>query len=385
MAEVSYLHLHDKDEGDDDVIIPALDSAPYWSHDFDIYASDVDFPTSDALTVHHQAPTDRSRNQISDSDTSDLDSTSSIDREIQLNFVRSNHLDLDLDLGLGFSMDAHNDDDDSGFIVPADCGDEFFVSRRDGESDSCESSTVSGGPDCFMSGLRGIDFESYLEEAGDEVLGTDLNPEEQLHFDSFQLEDDNRDGGNDEFEWEEVDDEREVLSMLFDAEPDEVAPVSTLETLIPSGEEAGGDRVAELRNLEWEVLLNLHNLEANPNIEHGHDEYNYTEYEMMFGQFGENENASFGRPPASKIVVENLQSVILVQEEFDNSALCAVCKDEINVGEMAKQLPCAHRYHGDCIVPWLGIRNTCPVCRYELPTDDPNYERRRRQRGGSAR
>lgn len=104
---------------------------------------------------------------------------------------------------------------------------------------------------------------------------------------------------------------------------------------------------------------------------------------MFFGQFAENENALIGQPPASKVVVENLQSVVLVQEDVDNNnALCAVCKDEINVGEMAKKLPCTHFYHGDCIVPWLGIRNTCPVCRYELPTDDPAYERRRTQRAG---
>lgn len=92
--------------------------------------------------------------------------------------------------------------------------------------------------------------------------------------------------------------------------------------------------------------------------------------EMLFWQPAENEIR--GTPPASKTSVENLESVILTEEDVENdNALCAVCVDGMPVGDIAKQLPCSHRYHGDCIVRWLGIRNTCPVCRFELPTDDP--------------
>ena len=37
-------------------------------------------------------------------------------------------------------------------------------------------------------------------------------------------------------------------------------------------------------------------------------------------------------------------------------------------------------FHSDCVTKWLEIHNTCPLCRFELPTDDPNYERERKER-----
>ncbi|PQM39413.1 E3 ubiquitin-protein ligase Praja-1 [Prunus yedoensis var. nudiflora] len=55
-------------------------------------------------------------------------------------------------------------------------------------------------------------------------------------------------------------------------------------------------------------------------------------------------------------------------------------KDRIASEDPVRSLPCCHYYHQDCIVPWLGIRNTCPVCKYELPTDDPDYERSKCER-----
>ncbi|KAF9595168.1 hypothetical protein IFM89_037597 [Coptis chinensis] len=63
------------------------------------------------------------------------------------------------------------------------------------------------------------------------------------------------------------------------------------------------------------------------------------------------------------------------------SMKCSICKEGVPVGEKAKKMLCGHGYHGDCIDTWLGSRNTwlgsrntCPLCRFELPTDDPEYE-----------
>ncbi|KAJ9554893.1 hypothetical protein OSB04_009507 [Centaurea solstitialis] len=49
---------------------------------------------------------------------------------------------------------------------------------------------------------------------------------------------------------------------------------------------------------------------------------------------------------------------------------CVVCKEEMRQGRDVCELPCEHRFHWMCILPWLVKRNTCPCCRHRLPTDD---------------
>ncbi|CAD5331801.1 unnamed protein product [Arabidopsis thaliana] len=109
------------------------------------------------------------------------------------------------------------------------------------------------------------------------------------------------------------------------------------------------------------------------------DGYAPMDYNAIIGQMFDNETGIKGTPPASKSVVDGLPDVELTIEELSSvSIVCAICKDEVVFKEKVKRLPCKHYYHGECIIPWLGIRNTCPVCRHELPTDDLEYERKRR-------
>jgi len=72
-------------------------------------------------------------------------------------------------------------------------------------------------------------------------------------------------------------------------------------------------------------------------------------------------------PSTSKDFIENCPVITMTVDS--NELLCTVCQEVYKSGDQAMKLPCNHLYHKDCILPWLESHNTCPTCRYELPTD----------------
>lgn len=49
----------------------------------------------------------------------------------------------------------------------------------------------------------------------------------------------------------------------------------------------------------------------------------------------------------------------------DAKQQCSVCWDDFKLDEDVRQLRCEHIFHEACIIPWLELHNTCPVCRKE--------------------
>ncbi|XP_010256161.1 PREDICTED: E3 ubiquitin-protein ligase RING1-like [Nelumbo nucifera] len=43
--------------------------------------------------------------------------------------------------------------------------------------------------------------------------------------------------------------------------------------------------------------------------------------------------------------------------------VCAVCLDGFQNQQQVMNLPCSHRYHSDCLIPWLTTHSHCPYCR----------------------
>jgi len=47
--------------------------------------------------------------------------------------------------------------------------------------------------------------------------------------------------------------------------------------------------------------------------------------------------------------------------------------EDFQITETVRRLPCVHIYHENCIVPWLELHGTCPVCRKTL-NDNPDEQ-----------
>ncbi|XP_058475280.1 E3 ubiquitin-protein ligase RNF115 isoform X1 [Solea solea] len=73
-----------------------------------------------------------------------------------------------------------------------------------------------------------------------------------------------------------------------------------------------------------------------------------------------------GPPPAEKDMISSLPSVCISKEQKDCRLECPVCREEYSFGESVRKLPCLHYFHSHCIVPWLELHDTCPVCRKSL-------------------
>ena len=87
-----------------------------------------------------------------------------------------------------------------------------------------------------------------------------------------------------------------------------------------------------------------------------------------------------GQPPASKESVKAMPTVEIGGEEGEEEE-CVICLEKFEVGGFAKEVPCKHRFHGDCIEKWLGIHGTCPVCRHRMPVDEEGEDKKSRRSG----
>ncbi|KAJ1688488.1 hypothetical protein LUZ63_019878 [Rhynchospora breviuscula] len=87
--------------------------------------------------------------------------------------------------------------------------------------------------------------------------------------------------------------------------------------------------------------------------------------DLLLQHLAENDPNRYGTPPAKKEAIEALPCT-----RIEEVSSCAVCLDDFEIGTEAKELPCKHNFHASCILPWLDLHSTCPVCRYQMPAEE---------------
>mmetsp|Transcript_22189 Transcript_22189/g.33800 ORF Transcript_22189/g.33800 Transcript_22189/m.33800 type:complete len:367 (-) Transcript_22189:173-1273(-) len=108
---------------------------------------------------------------------------------------------------------------------------------------------------------------------------------------------------------------------------------------------------------------------------------------INFGMM-QNENGEFGScPPAAVDAIENLTCIEVTSDDLvdEFNRECCICFFQHEVGDTVARLPCGHIFHKPCITEWLEKKCTCPICRYEIQTDNQYYEVDRIERMRSRR
>ncbi|XWS40888.1 hypothetical protein CRYUN_Cryun17cG0034700 [Craigia yunnanensis] len=82
------------------------------------------------------------------------------------------------------------------------------------------------------------------------------------------------------------------------------------------------------------------------------------------GSFGEDNKP--GPAPASNASIEAMPRIKVKGSGND----CSICLEEFKVDEEAREMPCKHVFHSDCVEKWLRIQGSYPVFRFLMPAEE---------------
>lgn len=267
-----------------------------------------------------------------------------------------------------------------GYRVPHSETDSFSHSAYGGDSDISMDTHSFVGTGIFNLRNEGDEFDSDIDidpmHAGLSQWISDEAEEEDEDEDEEEDEDEDGEEAEEEEEdreWELADAEDAEatarLQIFFTSSPSESRDHFNWEQRFNSTESEG--MFSQIIRDTWQALDDV-------DLPHGANFGDYLDarrFEDLLEHLAENDNSRRGAPPASVSFVNNLPRVVISKEhEKHGELICAICKDVLAPGTEVNQLPCSHLYHINCILPWLSARNSCPLCRYELPTDDKDYE-----------
>ncbi|CAO3594858.1 unnamed protein product [Absidia cylindrospora] len=83
----------------------------------------------------------------------------------------------------------------------------------------------------------------------------------------------------------------------------------------------------------------------------------------------ESQSNAKGPPPASKRFMMSLPNI--AKNLVSSEETCIICKDVLQSSQdKVTKMPCGHYFDQECLLPWLQLHNTCPMCRFKVETEE---------------
>lgn len=242
-----------------------------------------------------------------------------------------------------------------------------------GESDAISFSAYGGDSDASVDGHSVMDPEMFVQPDEGSIFesDTDIDP---MHAGLNQWDSEEEEEDEEEGEWEEADADEDAI--------DTAEAIAQYQTFFTSEGPIWSPEQGT-RTYIHTIFANSEEEELPPYVRNSGDYLDARGFEELLVHLAETESSRRGAPPAAVSFVDSLPCVVINEEHEKHEDLaCAICKEVLSIGTEVNQLPCFHLYHPSCILPWLSTRNSCPLCRYELPTDDKDYEEGKQNNSG---
>ncbi|KAL3812373.1 hypothetical protein ACJIZ3_013641 [Penstemon smallii] len=141
------------------------------------------------------------------------------------------------------------------------------------------------------------------------------------------------------------------LRSRFPGQPRTMLPPRGRASLFPA------DMDVDMRMHLLGALEAFSEISVGPGILQTQRDFNENDYEMLLA-LDENNYEHGG---ASFHQINGLPQSTVQSDNFEEP--CAVCLETPSIGDTIRHLPCLHKFHKDCIDPWLRRRTSCPVCK----------------------
>ncbi|GAU30473.1 hypothetical protein TSUD_18530 [Trifolium subterraneum] len=276
-------------------------------------------------------------------------------------------------------MEVEEEEEDNG-LVPARA-----IESESHELDHDDNYGYDGNDDLvppITRATKGESYEGYYtdeeEMEVEEEEDNGLVPARAIEGESYELDYEDNYGydGNDDLDEDEDEEEMEVEG---EEEDNEVVPSITRASEGEGNEvdyeESYGYEgyILGLEEDEEEMIFEEEDNEVVPSITRASEgEGLEVDYEESYGNEGyilgleeDEEQMIFEEEynrfiPAAKSCVEELEMIRVEEAEK-----CVICFEDLNAGV---RLPCSHIFHANCIHDWLVVGNSCPLCRFQLPS-----------------